>query len=382
MAGNPKRSGVVARRLIGAAVALALVAVAAPGAGADTKAELDAAKARVAALERQIKAQQGVLARLQSQANALADRMSAAQARLDEITQELMQTRQDLEAARARYADLKGRRAREAYMNGLGSSLEFLLGATSLSDLSDRLEYVDAVTQTDSDLANEVQNVENELSAQERRQEKLRAQQVEAVNELRQQQAALRAQFAQQRDVYDSIQAKRAEAEQLVKKLGRQYRAELAAMFGGKVGDGPIKICPVAQPRAFGDSFGAPRFAGGFHRHAGVDIFAPYGTPIYAPFDGNAVVSSNGLGGLAVTVYGAYGYVYNAHLSGFGNLGPVGTGTVIGYVGDSGDAQGTSPHDHFEWHPNAIPSGWPASSYGYSVVGSAVNPYPILSQIC
>jgi len=31
-----------------------------------------------------------------------------------------------------------------------------------------------------------------------------------------------------------------------------------------------------------------------------------------------------------------------------------------------------------------IPANWPASSYGYTVIGptSAVNPYPILVDIC
>ncbi len=385
MAGNRGRLGAVARRLIGVSLALALVAAFAPGAGADTKAELDAAKARLTQIGREVDAQHAVLARLQAEANALAEKVSVEQGRLNEIVQELIRTREALAQARERYEELRARldeRAREAYMGGLGSNLEFLLGATSLADLSDRMEYVDALSQTDSDLANEVQNRRNELAAQEAKEESLKVQQAEVVNGLREEQAALNASFDEQRAILADIEAKRAEAEELVKKLGRQYKRELAAMFGGKIGDGPIQICPVAQPHAYGDGFGAPRYGGGYHLHAGVDIFAPYGTPIYAPFDGNAVNSSNGLGGLAVTVYGEFGYVYNAHLSRAGNLGQVSVGEVIGYVGDSGDAQGTSPHDHFEWHPNSIPSGWPASSYGYSVIGDAVNPYPLLTQVC
>ena len=59
-----------------------------------------------------------------------------------------------------------------------------------------------------------------------------------------------------------------------------------------------------------------------------------------APFSGTASNSTNSLGGLSVTVTGADGYVYNAHLSAFGALGSVSTGTVVGYVGNSGDAQG------------------------------------------
>ncbi len=133
--------------------------------------------------------------------------------------------------------------------------------------------------------------------------------------------------------------------------------------------DGVLQVCPVDEPHAYTDDWGAPRWAGGFHLHQGNDVFAPYGTPIRAPFDGVAVITENTLGGRAVTVYGKTGYVYNAHLSSYEtvNLGPVGAGTIIGYVGDSGDAQGGAPHDHFEWHPGN---------------GPAVDPYPYLNAVC
>jgi murein DD-endopeptidase MepM/ murein hydrolase activator NlpD len=94
---------------------------------------------------------------------------------------------------------------------------------------------------------------------------------------------------------------------------------------------------------------------------------APYGTPVVAPFDGRAVASPGGLGGLAVKVHGAAGYVYNAHLSRYGTLGTVDAGTVVGYVGATGNAAGGAPHDHFEWHPGG---------------GGAVDPHALLMQVC
>jgi murein DD-endopeptidase MepM/ murein hydrolase activator NlpD len=96
---------------------------------------------------------------------------------------------------------------------------------------------------------------------------------------------------------------------------------QLRQGFIGPIGNGALKVCPVGQPRAFGDDFGAPRHGGGYHPHAGNDVFAPTGTPICAPFDGYASSSNNALGGLAVIVRGAEGRAYNAHLSAFGKLG-------------------------------------------------------------
>jgi murein DD-endopeptidase MepM/ murein hydrolase activator NlpD len=131
----------------------------------------------------------------------------------------------------------------------------------------------------------------------------------------------------------------------------------------------PFAVCPVDGPHAIADGFGIwvhhPKKEGGDHVHQGNDIMAPLGTPIVAPFDGNAVTATNKIGGMAVKVFGEFGYVYNAHLSRFGQLGAVEKGDVVGYVGATGNAGG--PHDHFEWHPDN---------------GPAVDPYSFLLQVC
>jgi murein DD-endopeptidase MepM/ murein hydrolase activator NlpD len=144
----------------------------------------------------------------------------------------------------------------------------------------------------------------------------------------------------------------------------------------------PLAVCPVDGPHAIADNFGAPRPepGGGFHWHEGDDIMAAEGTPILAPFDGVASVSHSFLGGLGVYVQGDYGFVYNAHLSKLGTIGPVETGDVVGYVGSTGHSSG--PHDHFEWHPTEIPPDWPESPYGRAVIRDAINPFPALSQVC
>ncbi|HEY6677468.1 MAG TPA: peptidoglycan DD-metalloendopeptidase family protein [Actinomycetota bacterium] len=386
MRANRGRSGSYRRRWVGvAAVSLLLLMALAPTAGAGLKQNLDEAKARLAELKRQIGAQQAVLDRLSAEAAAIAMQIDEHQAIYEQVTAQLQQTQVELEAAKRRFETVLGRlnaRLREAFMQGPGSPVEFLLGATSLADLSDRLEFVDALAQSDSDLADRVQNLKNELSAQARDQQRLRARQADILRALEGERAKLQDQFAQQKQIFDDIQSKRAEAEKLVERLGSAYRDFLASLSG--VSNGVFKVCPVEQPRAVYDGFGAPRYSGGYHPHAGNDIVAPMGTAIRAPFAGTARSSYNTLGGSAVYVYGALGYVYNAHLSSYSSNsnGPVAAGDVIGYVGDSGDALGGVPHDHFEWHPNVIPSNWPRSPYGYTVIGGALNPYPLLSQVC
>lgn len=386
MRANRGRSASYRRRWVGvAAVSLLLLMALAPTAGAGLKQNLDEAKARLAELKRQIGAQQAVLDRLSAEAAAIAMQIDEHQAIYEQVTAQLQQTQVELEAAKRRFETVLGRlnaRLREAFMQGPGSPVEFLLGATSLADLSDRLEFVDALAQSDSDLADRVQNLKNELSAQARDQQRLRARQADILRALEGERAKLQDQFAQQKQIFDDIQSKRAEAEKLVERLGSAYRDFLASLSG--VSNGVFKVCPVEQPRAVYDGFGAPRYSGGYHPHAGNDIVAPMGTAIRAPFAGTARSSYNTLGGSAVYVYGALGYVYNAHLSSYSSNsnGPVAAGDVIGYVGDSGDALGGVPHDHFEWHPNVIPSNWPRSPYGYTVIGGALNPYPLLSQVC
>jgi murein DD-endopeptidase MepM/ murein hydrolase activator NlpD len=147
---------------------------------------------------------------------------------------------------------------------------------------------------------------------------------------------------------------------------------------------GVFRRCPVPALSSRSDNFGVmvrlPKVP--VHRHQGIDIIAPAGSPILAPFDGVAHSGVGVLGGNTVIVDGALGWVYNAHLSAFSERsnGPVHAGDVIGYVGATGDASGS--HDHFEFHPARFPSNWPASPYGYTVVGTAIDPNLLLDVVC
>ncbi|NLG59283.1 MAG: M23 family metallopeptidase [Gammaproteobacteria bacterium] len=99
------------------------------------------------------------------------------------------------------------------------------------------------------------------------------------------------------------------------------------------------------------DTFGAPR--GADRQHEGVDIFAPRGTDVLSATPGIvASIRETGLGGRQVWILGpARERHYYAHLDDWAEGLAVGDivlpGTVLGTVGDTGNARGTPPHLHY-----------------------------------
>jgi murein DD-endopeptidase MepM/ murein hydrolase activator NlpD len=132
-------------------------------------------------------------------------------------------------------------------------------------------------------------------------------------------------------------------------------------------------VFPVYGPSSFSNDFAASRAITGWHH--GNDIFAPYGAPVLAVTDGTLFLTGwNDVGGNRVWLRDREGNeFYFAHLSAFSPLAfngsQVRAGDVIGFVGTTGDAQGTPPHLHFEIHPAAL------LGLGYDGV---VNPYEYL----
>jgi murein DD-endopeptidase MepM/ murein hydrolase activator NlpD len=116
-------------------------------------------------------------------------------------------------------------------------------------------------------------------------------------------------------------------------------------------------VFPIYGPSGYGDTFGAPRgdVSGGWHH--GDDIFAPLGAPVLAVASGTVFsVGWNEVGGWRLWLRdGGGNEFYYAHLSAFTSLAVngrhVNAGDVLGFVGNTGDAQGTPFHLHFEIHP-------------------------------
>ena len=135
-------------------------------------------------------------------------------------------------------------------------------------------------------------------------------------------------------------------------------------------------VFPVYGPSSFTDTFRSARAGVGWHH--GEDIFAPLGAPLLAVADGTIFsVGWNDLGGYRLWLRDRQGnQFYYAHLSAFSPLAVDGNevkaGAVIGFVGNTGDAQTTPYHLHFEIHPvGLLPMGY----------DGVVNALPVLECV-
>ena len=129
---------------------------------------------------------------------------------------------------------------------------------------------------------------------------------------------------------------------------------------------GPSYLFPLAGGARFQNDFGAPRADTRFNQ--GIDLFAPLGTPVLAAHDGTLVqVGWSNIGGRQEWLRDSAGNLfYYGHLSAYAPVAKTGAavhaGDVIGFLGDSGDAQGTAYHLHFEIHPAGK---WAVAPYPY-----------------
>lgn len=115
-------------------------------------------------------------------------------------------------------------------------------------------------------------------------------------------------------------------------------------------GQGEPWLCPVEGRIWYSDSWGHPRPGGRAHR--GTDLFAHRGTPVLAAVGGILKYANGKVAGNAFYLTGDDGNVYyGAHLDKL-EVGPgrVERGAHIGTVGSTGNAEGLTPHLHFEIH--------------------------------
>jgi murein DD-endopeptidase MepM/ murein hydrolase activator NlpD len=338
-----------------AMLVLVVLAIApAETAGATPRDALHRERAELHETRARIEARRAKLRILQRRANRLAQWIGRNEAQLAHTLLKIDITRRRIVPLEHHLHELTAQlaeRSRQVYIMGPATPMMLLLTAGSASDAARRISLVDEMNRRDLALVSEIASVRDRLDVRR--------------TQLQRFMWYLSSVRAQLRDAQAALRRAMNASERILGTLRQHRQAVLVRISRIR----PFSVCPVGDPHADSNNFGvwrsAPEKWGGDHVHEGDDLPAPQGTPIYAPFDGRAVVAPSRAGGLGVSVYGKYGYVYNAHMSRLGTLGEVRAGDIVGYVGRTGHA--TGPHDHFEWHPGN---------------GDAVDPHQYLVLVC
>lgn len=357
-------------RLIRATVALVVLAVVFAGtpAWSVTKSDVDRACAASSQALRDLENAQAALETATAQLNDVYSRVEQATA--DEVNlRENVDVQED--EIRATQEDVVDR-AVEVYMGGGAADLQTVFfSAENVNQILAAQELVEAAADSD------VGAIER-LGALTTDTERLREEVLAVRNELRDLQVQMEVRADELESARNDAAAARDRLSGRCAELKEQYDAELAARAaaeaarrnGAAGGAGPIPgfICPVKGSVSFINDWGFPRSGG--RTHKGTDMFAPRGTPLVAVLDGTVTFGTGSLGGKTVHLRAASGLrFYYAHLdawaSGISSGQWVSKGTVVGYVGDTGNARGGSPHLHFG-----------------ITTSQSVNPYPTVRAAC
>ena len=350
----------------------------------------------------------------QEQKEGLYGDLQEATERVDELEAKLAVLQDRADALSAEVAALERRsnaalgrmrlRAIQAYKGQASDNFVFLSGADALASLNDRTHYMSALTQSDAETS-ETASALATITAARRKDLALVNEELDGVlADATAARADLTRQFAEAGQVTEDLSAELARREEEARRLAAEAaakraaaktaaeeaaaaeaerRAAAASRSAEEVREEVVEeaeesrppaasngmVCPQAQPRSFTDTWGAPRSGG--RTHEGTDIFGAYGGNVYAITSGTIEWTDTGASaGLWLSLRGNDGHQYwYMHLSGFvaGEGQSVSAGDLIAYNGDTGNAQGTSPHIHFEYHPGG---------------GGPINPYPLLASIC
>jgi murein DD-endopeptidase MepM/ murein hydrolase activator NlpD len=285
----------------------------------------------------------------QTQLDQIVRSYEAARGRMEALGNQIAATQARMQALDAQLGVVRGlinARAASTYRFGPTQLVNVLMEARSYREFATAVDIIEAVSSKDGQTLKAVLDLRAETASLQAQLDAQRAEQAKAVAELER----------RQKQMQGSL-----------KGLAKQYEAIKSKFDNSKAGF----VFPVRAPYSYVDSWLGPRPGG--RKHMGTDIFALEGTPILAVVNGTIEqLGVNPLGGnkLWLRSPGDNWTYYYAHLKGYApgvrNGTKVKKGQVIGYVGSTGNAEGTSPHLHFETH---VPA------------GAAINPYPVLKRV-
>ena len=374
------------RRLIGLALAGALLLpLAGPGvvteSSAVTQAEIDALKGDANALASQKKDLQNQLKAVQADKNEamarkelLERQINVIQEEIDNISRQIAmydqliaEKEEELALAQAeeeaQFA-LFCRRMRAMEEQGEISYWSILFSSSDFSELLDNYMMIEEIIEYDNQVIDDLVALQEktaadkaELEQAQTEQEKAKAQQVAARNEVKAQEAEVDKIIDQIKDQEDELKAMEAELTKAANALDAQIKAkerEYAAQIVNVPSESGFLWPLAANLNTLSSLYGGRKdpINGRSSNHTGIDIPAARGTPIYAAKSGVVTTSVYGSGS-----YWSYGnFVLISHKDGTSTLyahmssrnvkegQTVRQGDVVGYVGTTGRSTGNLLH--------------------------------------
>jgi murein DD-endopeptidase MepM/ murein hydrolase activator NlpD len=331
-------------------------------AGADARSDREAARAKKAKLARQLDTLKASETELADAADALADQVSAASAAVASARQAVEAAGAEVAAAAKSVADAKAHidgltglvveRAVSRYMSPAANRRTEFRDTTDLAEAARRQAYLDAIAANDHEVLGdlraakedyEVQRVAAEAAVQRAQERRADTEQrlAELAQAKRDHDRLLNAVEQRKNDVLKEIdELARSEAE-----LTRIINSRARPITGGDslaTSTGCIWPANGRVTSEFGSRWG--------RLHAGIDIAAPTGTPIWATKQGEVIFAGvqSGYGNVVILDHGEGLTTVYGHMSQIAvdDGQSVRQGQVIGAVGSTGHS--TGPHVHFE----------------------------------
>lgn len=324
----------------------------------------------ISRMSNKIRGLRGRIGQLQAKQNRIEADLDRKVARQRAIAGDLKRTRNRLNRLTKRLAysrKLLADRIVAVYKAGEPDILSVVLNSEGFAQMVQRATYMRAVAAQDKRIITTVTRLKTETTTEKVRLAKLEdeaSQLVASVRSRRNEVASAKNSLDSRRDELASVVGNRKSKLSKISASRRDDEEDLAAMqrsnsaIQGYLNDGGPKkrgSGQLVQPTngTFTSPFG-PRWG---RLHAGVDIAAPTGTPIYAADTGTVRIAGpmGGYGNYTCVQHSSSMSTCYAHQSRIGvSVGQsVKQGQVIGAVGNTGNS--TGPHVHFEVRMNGNP---------------------------
>ena len=330
-------------------------------------------QAAAAELKQQYAQQETVI---KSQSTILYEHITAIKEQISNKETEIQEKQQQIEEKQAEYDErFAGFQERMRAMQRLdnGGAVALLSQATSLYQLLTFSSTLEQISTKDTQMCEELEAQRIELNQQKEALETAKAELEAAQNELEDQNSQLEskrgelvASMQAQNEKISAAEAEEAALEVEAAEARKQLDAAAAALDAylneqvRKYGDAAIKCSLNFGPALSTYKYISCVFGAGGHR--GTDFAAPANTPIYAVADGIVTTAANHWSyGNYVQIYhgkdddgNTYSTLY-AHMIQWPSVSSgqaVSKGTIIGYVGSTGNSTGN--HLHLEMKINGV----------------------------